>query len=256
MSEFRNKLIVIAGGGKFGARAAITSKKLLARTILVDKIPDCKASRLADEKVEGVGLERVLTVKPGNVTFFVCDAVEFLTNCLEAITPDYIVPAVPGNLTGLVVKRWLEKGGFDVKSDPKAMNRVLENVPKRLLLHLDKNSAVIITSYMPKGKLCKVPCDQPVDLCPTTGRAKIGSMHHILTRAVRNRVTCSKIVYSHKLGPEVGCFGGTEFASFLSHIEQLEIPYSLAIGTSCDCHGILNLFSVNERRSGIATSAH
>ena len=37
---------------------------------------------------------------------------------------------------------------------------------------------------------------------------------------------------------------GAEVKKALKYLASLTPPYSLAIGTSCHCHGILNLFKV------------
>jgi len=243
-NALKDKLIVIAGGGHFGTEALISAKESLAKIILIDEIPDCKASKFADERVNGIDLDEAMSVKANNVKFFVCDAVKFLKDFLKKATPDYIVPAIPGHLAGKLVKRWLEDKDFKIKFDSRLVREVLDDIPKSMVIYCDENSGTIITSYMPKGSFCKIPCDQPIEFCPTTGKPKAGPMYKVLEHANWNKVKISKILISHKLQRDVGCFRGEELTSFLSSIEHIERPYSLAIGTSCTCHGILNLFSV------------
>jgi hypothetical protein len=243
-TSFKDKLIVIAGGGYFGTEALISAKESFAKIILLDEFPDCKASKFADEIVKGIDLNKAMEVKANNVKFFICDAVRFLTDFLRKVTPDYIVPAIPGNLTGKLVMRWLEDQGFKIRVESRLVKEVLDDIPKSMVNHYDKNSGTIITSYMPKGRLCKIPCDQPLDFCPTTGKPKAGAMYKVLEHATWNKVKASKIIRSHKLQRDVGCFRGEELTSFLSCIDQIERPYSLAIGTACVCHGIMNIFSV------------
>jgi len=244
-NPLRDRLIVIAGGGYFGTEALISAKESLAKIILIDEIPDCKASKFADERVNGIDLDKAISVKANDVKFFVCDAVEFLKDFLKRATPDYIAPAIPGHLAGRLVKRWLEDKNFKIKVESKLMREVLDEIPKSMVVRCDEGSGVIITSYMPKGSLCKIPCDQPIEFCSTTGKPKAGPMHRVLEHAIWNKVKTSKTLISHKLQTNVGCFSGEELTSFLSSLEQIERPYSLAIGTSCTCHGILNLFSVS-----------
>ncbi|MCP8305017.1 MAG: hypothetical protein H3Z50_06090 [archaeon] len=241
---FKDKLILIAGGGHFGTEAMISAKASSARVILVDNIYDCKASRFVDERVKGSDIDEALRVRSDRAKFFLCDAVEFLTNFMRRATPDYIVPAIPGHLAGEVVKRWLEEEGFRVEGEAEIVREVLKEIPESLVMNFDEDVGIIITSYMPKGKLCKIPCDQPLDFCRTTGRPKAGPMYSIFEFATWGKVDVSKIIRSYKLQRDVGCFRGEEFASFLSDLKKIETPYSLAIGTSCSCHGVLNLFSV------------
>jgi hypothetical protein len=243
-NSLKDKLMVIAGGGYFGTEALISAKESLAKIILIDEIPDCKASKFADERVNRMDLDRAINAKANYVKFFVCDAVEFLKDFLKRATPDYIAPAIPGHLAGKLVKRWLEDKGFEIKVESRLIREVMDDIPKSMIIYYDEDSGIVITSYMPKGSLCRIPCDQPIGFCPTTGKPKAGLMYKVLEHATWNRVRISKILISHKLQTNVGCFRGEELSSFLSNIEQMERPYSLAIGTSCTCHGILNLFSV------------
>ncbi len=240
----KDKLIVIAGGGHFGTEALISAKESLAKIILIDEIPDCRASKYADERVNGIDLEKAINVRANNVKFFVCDAVGFLADFLKKATPDYIAPAIPGHLAGKLVKKWLEDKGFKMKVESKLIREVLDEIPKSTVIYCDEDSGIIITSYMPKGSFCKIPCDQPIGFCPTSSKPKAGPMYKVLEHATWNKAKMSRILISHKLQTSVGCFRGEEIANFLSSVEQMERPYSLAIGTACTCHGILNLFSV------------
>jgi len=246
--NFQNKLVLIAGGGYFGTKAVILAKDVNARVVVVDNKIDCEASEFVDEIIRETDVHKTSDVKAGSAALFVCDAVEFSVRLMMITSPDYIVPAMHGHFAGKLVKKWLECKGLEVKSKLCVVENVLKDIPQSLILHCDKEMGVIITSYMSKGKLCKVPCDQPMDICPTTGMPKIGPMHRILAYATHDKVTTSKILVGHTLwgrkGGEVGYFQGSELTSFLSETKLLKTPYSLAIGTACDCHGILNLFSV------------
>lgn len=247
--ELTNKLIVVAGGGYFGTRAVRFAKEMGGRVVAVDSRIDCEASKFVDEIVEGENLRGALKVRAGSATLFVFDAVEFLSLLLKVTVPDYIAPAVPGHLAGKVVKSWLEQEGLVVECGSEAMRDVVDGIPEGLIVKKDEGMGVIITSYMQEGGQCKVPCDQPLDRCQTTGRLKKGPMYRILTNAARNKVTLSKVLFSHNLREEVGLFEGSELMSFLSDVKNLKTPYSLAIGTACGCHGILNLFLVKHRRA-------
>jgi|GEM_PF-583727 hypothetical protein len=241
--DLKNKLVVVAGGGYFGTKAVRLAKDMGGKVVVIDSRVDCEASKFVDRIVKGEDLHGTLNVGAGSATLFVCDAVEFLSHIMKVTVPDYIVPSVPGHLAGKLVKNWLEREGLVVECGSEAMRSVVEGIPESLVVHQDKGMGIIITSYMQEGGECRIPCDQPLDRCKTTGRPKSGLMYHILAHATRE-VTLSKILFSHNLGGEVGLFEGSELMSFLSDVERLKAPYSIAIGTSCSCHGILNLFSV------------
>jgi len=242
--DLRNKLVVVAGGGYFGTKAVRLAKDMGGRVVAIDSRVDCEASKFVDGIVEGEDLHGILNVRAGSATLFVFDAVEFLSRLMKATVPDYIAPSVPGHLAGKFVKNWLEREGLVVECGSKAMKDVIGGIPEGLIIHQDEGIGLIITSYMQEGGQCKVPCDQPLDRCQTTGRPKVGPMYRILTYATRDKVTLSKVLLSHNLRGEVGFFEGSELMSFLLDVERLKAPYSLAIGTACNCHGILNLFSI------------
>lgn len=247
--NFQDKLVMIAGGGYFGTKAVILAKDVHAKVVVVDNKIDCKASEFVDEIITETDIHKTSDVKAGSAALFVCDAVEFIIRLMMITPPDYIVPAMHGHFAGKLVKKWLECEGLEVKSTLSVFENVVKDIPQSLILHCDKEMGVIITSYMSKGKLCTVPCDQPMDICPTTGITKMGPMHRILASATHDKVTRSKILVGHTLwgrkGEEVGYFQGSALTSFLSDTKRFKTPYSLAIGTACDCHGILNLFSVH-----------
>ncbi|MCZ2807768.1 MAG: hypothetical protein O2V44_00275 [Candidatus Bathyarchaeota archaeon] len=245
LEYLKNKLIVVAGGGYFGTKALMFGKDVHARVGVIDNRIDCEASRFVDEIIKEEDIRRVIDIEPGSSTLFISDAVDFLVRLLEVRTPDFIFPAMPGNLAGKLIKRQLECEGLVVKSKSKVTKKVMKDIPKSLISLYDENMGVIITSYMFKGSMCRVPCDQPMDFCPTTGRLKMGPMHQILAYATHDEVTLSKILVSRVFGESVGSFEGPELASFLSDVKRLKAPYTLAIGTACDCHGILNLFSIH-----------
>ncbi len=244
----RDKLIVVAGGGFFGTKAVRLGKDINARVGVIDNRIDCEASKFVDEIIEKEDIQRTLDIDAGSATLFVCDAVDFLVRLLGITTPDFIFPAMPGNLSGKLIKRQLECEGFVVESKSEVTKKVAKDIPESLIFLCDENMGVIITSYMFKGDMCKIPCDQPTDFCPTTGRLKMGPMHRILAYATHDKVTLSKILVGRLFGESVGSFEGPEFASFLSDVKRLKAPYTLAIGTACDCHGILNLFSIHAPR--------
>ena len=116
-SIFKDRLVLVAGGGHFGTEAIKSLKESSSRVILVDSLLDCKASGFANEKVNGADIDKALRVKSDNVIFFVCDAMEFLTDFINKATPDFIVPAIYGHLAGEVVKRWLEEEGYKIKNE-------------------------------------------------------------------------------------------------------------------------------------------
>jgi hypothetical protein len=136
---------------------------------------------------------------------------------------------------------------MNVKCGSKAMKGVIGEIPEDLVVYQDEGNGLIITSYMRAGGLCNVPCDQLLDHCPTSGRRKMGAMSSVLERIVHDEVALSKVLVSHNLGGEVGFVDGPELMSFLNEVRKAKPPFELAVGTACNCHGILNFFTVCAR---------
>lgn len=239
------RLVVVAGGGHFGAQAARYAKESRARVMIVDTDPHCAAADHADRSLHA--LEKgALEIGSGSAVLIVQDAVDLMLSLLRLKTPDYIVPAVPGHYAGWVVERWLKSNGLQTSAASKATRKIATAMPRGTILHMEEGRGVVIVSHMPEGLNCKVPCQQPSDRCPTTGRTKAGPMHSLLAKAAEGNVNLTRVLVSRLLGPEAGCFRGAELASIIADAGRLKPPYTLAVGTSCECHGILNLFSVTK----------
>lgn len=238
------RLVVVAGGGHFGAKAVEYAKKAGARVVILDTDPDCAAAWFANWTFRTFENGTLFDLRGGTAALFVQDAVDSLLLLLRTMTPDYIAPALPGHLTGWVMERWLRSRGLRANPAPKAAKKVAAAMPEGTVLQTDAKNGVVVTSHMPLGSRCRVPCQQPPDRCATTGRAKAGPMHDLLARAAVENADLSRVLVSRLLGPEAGCFGGPGLASLIADAGRLSPPYTLAVGTSCGCHGIMNVFRV------------
>ena len=121
---------------------------------------------------------------------------------------------------------------------------MLENIPKSLVSFVDEDSAVIVVSYMPSNMRCRDDCMPPKDFCAVTGRPKLASMDKLLAFSVHNLADVSMIFTSIQLTGGLGAINGKELVSLLKRLETNQKPFTLAIGTACDCHGVLNLAEV------------
>ena len=126
----------------------------------------------------------------------------------------------------------------------KIVPKVLENIPKSLVSFVDENSGVIVVSYMPSNKRCRENCVPPKGICASTGRPKLTSMAKLLKFSVYKHTDFSAILYSKQLTGGLGAIDGKELHSILKRLDTYHRPYTLSIGTACECHGILNLGKV------------
>jgi len=245
MSEVRivlNKLVFVMGGGRFGKKALTYLKSKGAKVLVVDINPDCMASSEVD--VLGVDLSVLVSLRPGQAAFLVGDAVDLLTSLLETTIPDLIVTAIPSNAVAKIFEVWLAKRGIKLEPYNKIVPKVLENIPRSLVSFVDKNSGVIVVSYMPSNKRCRENCVPPKGICASTGRPKLTSMTKLLKFSVFKHTDFSGILCSKQLTGGIGAINGKELHSILKRLDVYHRPYTLSLGTACECHGILNLGKV------------
>jgi hypothetical protein len=69
-------------------------------------------------------------------------------------------------------------------------------------------------------------------------------MDKLLEFAVYNQTDVSQILQSKQLTGGLGAINGKELCSLLKQLETHQKPFTLAIGTACDCHGVLNLAKI------------
>ncbi|HEY93084.1 MAG TPA: hypothetical protein G4O17_05010 [Dehalococcoidia bacterium] len=231
------ELLVSLGGGYFGVKAARLGKECKARTMILDTNPDCAAREIVDVVLTGQE-----AIEAGLVSLIIGDAMEILFSILEREVPQWIIPAVPGHALGKVVKSWLTMKGHKVASGGGLMREVLADLPNRLVLSADEESGIVMSSYMPEGMRCQDNCSQ-LGICPVTKRKKPAAMYELLEFSVFEAVDYFKIFASRQF-EGVGGVPGPVVKKTLEHLASLTPPYSLAIGTSCRCHGILSLFKV------------
>ncbi len=240
----KGKLVFVMGGGKFGTRALRYLKAKGAKVLVADVNSNCTASSEVD--VQAAGFSVLDSLADGQAAFLVGDAVDLLLGLMETKVPDLVVTAIPSNAVATVVEGWLAKRGIKLEVHRKVIQKVLENIPKSLVSVVDEYSGVIVVSYMPSHMRCIENCMPPKDVCASTGRPKLASMDKLLEFGVYNNVDASAILMSMQLTGGLGAIDGKEIHSLLKRLENLNKPYTLAIGTACDCHGILNLTKVTK----------
>jgi hypothetical protein len=240
----KGKLAFVMGGGKFGTNALRYLKAKGSKVLVSDINPDCTAK--SEVTVQADGLAVADSLADGQAAFLLGDAVELLLSLLETKVPELVVTAIPGNAAAKVIESWLSKLGYRLEPYRTVIPRVLESIPKSLVSFVDESSAVIVVSYMPSNMRCRENCMPPKDFCPVTGRPKLAPMDKLLRFSVHNHTDASTILRSMQLTSGLGAIDGKELHSLLKQLENLHKPYTLAIGTACDCHGILNLIKAKK----------
>ncbi len=233
----KGKLVFIMGGGKFGTYAVRYLKSKGAKVVVVDINPDCQARSEADVLSADLGV--LDSIGERQATFIVGDAVDLIITLLENKVPDMVVTAIPGNAIAKVVEAYLMKRGVKLEPYLEVIPKVLENIPESLVSLVDHVCGIIIVSYMPSNIKCRENCTPPENVCALTGRPKIGPMIKLLEFSIYSHTDFSGILYSSQLTDGLGAINGNELSYLLKRLANIKKQYSLAIGTACDCHGIL-----------------
>jgi hypothetical protein len=246
MLPLNGKNVLVLGGGKFGTNALRYMKQNHSRVLVVDTNPECLASREVDVLVDGfVGVFGSL--HDGESGLLVADAIEALGEMLNSTVPDLVFTAVPGNVVARLVVYRLTKLGFEVKPFTRGISGALKNIPQSLVSFVDQSAGVIVASYMlPEGR-CRENCIPPRSVCAVTGRPKLAPMNRVLEFGVYGVVDVVLVLVSLQLTGGLGAVEGKELKSCLEKLETSGSGYSLAVGTACDCHGVINLFEVTKR---------
>ena len=243
--QIKDKFAYVMGGGKFGTEALKYLKANGAKVLVADLNPMCRAKMEINIVTATVDVRSSL--KNGQAAFLVGDAVEYLLEILEADVPDLVVTAIPSNAVAKVVATWLSKAGYKLEPYQDCIDQVLKNIPESLVSFVNKESAVIVVSHMPPHMQCIENCMPPKHFCASTGRPKLASMDKLLHFSVYDLTDLSGILKSEQLTGGLGAIKGSELFSLLKKLEKhQQESFTLAVGTACDCHGIINIFKVTK----------
>lgn len=212
------KTVLVIGGGKYGTKACQYFADRKAHVILVDNDPACRARALVAEN------DFILKDSKG--------AWDLALN----LKPDYIVPAGSGHTCG----KWIREY-FGLKPMSDSIAAVTRRLPPSLFLGFDEPNVALIFSYMTRGKICREDCPHPPTECGLTREPRPAPLFKLLEYGVFDLFDCAKIFESEQMAPSVGAIRTSEFLAFVEEIKTKK-PKTVAVGTACRCHGMLNLF--------------
>jgi len=216
--SIRNKTTLVIGGGRFGAKACRFFRDQKARIILVDSDPACAAREFVT----------------GN-DFIRRDARAAWDLALQ-LKPDFIAPTMPAHTCAGWIRDY-----FRLKPFPDLTGKVTDRIPKSVFLRGDESDARMVLSYMSGGKLCPENCPHLSGNCDLTGEPRPAPMFKMLEYAVFGLFDRCRIFESVQMAPGVGAIDGREFRQFMNDMERQK-PGTVAVGTACLCHGVLNMF--------------
>ena len=239
----KGDFLVCVGGGRWGVKGAMIAKEAGARAVVIDWNQSCPASNVVDAILTE---KEMREAKIEGTVLVIGEMTDVLASVLKYRTPQWIIPAVPGGIAGKLTEKWLAVKQLKITKSKSLVKRALTGLPTKVVL--SKSSATVISSYMPKGMWCKIPCSQP-ETCPVTGRKKVSPMYDLLEFSLSEAVDHYRIFVSQDLGG-VGAVSGAEVQGWLDYVGGLQPPYSLAVAISCGCHANTTLFEVGKISGG------
>lgn len=204
---------IIVGGGKYGCAAVEYLRKKRKGFVVVDKDPNCLATkrfRLKPSAQMGIDGEHFLE---GDIPQ--------VLELIERLKPEYVFPTAPVHIAAELAKSKFELAPWD-----EAINYILANLPPSVILRA--GSGNLIVSYN-RDKECIEKCEAP-EVCPSTRKRKPCTMDKLM------KFACPEgfILISHQLAPGIGALKSNELIEFFDWAEKKE---KFVVATACACHG-------------------
>jgi hypothetical protein len=204
---------IIVGGGKYGCIAVEYLRKNSRGFVLVDKDPNCLATkRFRLNPSAQIGTE--------GEHFLEGDIAQVL-ELTERLKPEYVFPTAP-----IHIAAELAKSKFELTPWDEVIDYILANLPPSVVLQ--SGSGNLIVSYN-RDKACLERCEAP-EVCPVTRKRKPCTMDKLMKFTYPEGI----LLVSYQLAPGMGALKGSELLEFLAQAEKKD---KFVVATACDCHG-------------------
>ncbi len=137
-------------------------------------------------------------------------------------------------------------------------NIITNELPKDIILESNSDEGVILLSWAHLDEVCPSNCVGPPNYCPNFQRRKNNTITDMIKGIMysKNNEQQGWFIESHQAQPGLGIILGDELIKMINSImkfleeniklkiekEKREKPFFIA--TTCNCHGILNIFSI------------
>ncbi|MCW3997602.1 MAG: hypothetical protein NWF10_03425 [Candidatus Bathyarchaeota archaeon] len=209
---------IIAGGGKYGSEAVKYHRTKKKGFILVDKDPDCLATKKYNIK------PALNMAEKGE--YFLQGDMRTVLDLIEKLKLDYLFPTAPIHVAAELVKL-----KFELRPWPEAINTILSKIPPSVVLKSGRGN--LIVSYN-RDKDCIGKCATP-PICPSTNKSKPCTMDKLMRFAYPQGI----FLVSYQMAPGMGALKTSEIINFFDRIEKEE---KFVVATTCDCHGVFSSF--------------
>jgi hypothetical protein len=207
------KMNIIVGGGKYGCIAVEYLRKNNQGFVLVDKDPNCLATkRFRLTPVTPLGAEG---------EYFLEGNIPQVLELIERLKPEYVVPTAPVHIAAE-----LAKSKFELEPWTEIIDCILANLPSSVVLQAGNGN--LIVSYN-RDNACLQRCDAP-EVCPSTGKRKPCTMDKLVRFAYPDGI----VLVSYQLAPGMGALKGSELLKFFAQAEKED---RFVVATACGCHG-------------------
>ena len=210
------KMNIIVGGGKYGCIAVEYLRKNRRGFVLVDKDPNCLATKRFK-------LTPSIPIDTEGEHFLEGDIAQVL-ELIERLKPEYVFPTAPIHIAAELAKRKFELAPWD-----EVIDCILANLPPSVVLR--SGSGNLIVSYN-RDNTCLERCEAP-EVCPVTRKRKPCTMDKLVKSAYPEGI----LLVSYQLAPGMGALKGNELLEFFTQAEKKD---KFVVATACGCHGFFS----------------
>ena len=207
---------IIVGGGKYGCIAVDYLRKNGQGFVLVDKDPNCLATKR-------FRLNPPAQIGRDGEHFLEGDVAQVL-GLIGRLKPDYVFPTAP-----IHIAAELAKSKFELAPWAEVIDCILVNLPPSVVLR--SGSGNLVVSYN-RDNACLERCEAP-EVCPVTRKRKPCTMDKLMKFAYPEGI----LLVSCQLAPGMGALKGSELLEFLAQAEKKD---KFVVATACGCHGFFS----------------
>jgi hypothetical protein len=253
---------LVIGGGKIGNNFVNYARdKNFPFVLITDINKNASAAKKAVElqnKQELVDIfKKPIDNQTKNNIYFYQTGLEGVPFILSYGIPEYIIPAVPYHAAAELVSYFantqrqniIEKLSDDVEHID-YFKRLVSKFPENIVAGKYPEYGMIMLSYAKEGEICPDDCMGPADYCPNFNRIKLKTITQYVNDLTR--VEKGWIFESYQMKQGIGGLKGKDLKAILLDImEYLKNYYehkekkNFFIATTCNCHGVINLFSLS-----------
>jgi len=253
-----SKIIIIAGGGKYGDKAVNYALNNDYTVILIDSNPNCEAAKYAN--LTTLNIDNIISNLESTIPkqlYFLNQDIAVLNDLLEKVKPEYVIPVVPIHLMAKIVEDFLSKNSIKLFPDNESLFKFVKHDDLNLILDKNPNQGILYLSYAKIDETCPDMCACPLNYCPNLNREKpITITEYVknflemtnLIRAKENKNNELLIVLnSYQLTSGLGGLKGEEVSIILEKLKNKidalkKKKFNLTIATACNCHGVISFY--------------